>query len=646
MSFEDPIAVDQALFGYSDGHRQIEASIRLPSKDQYHLAAATDLASGVSLKAKESYLTGLPLNESRRFALIRTWPAPEMPRPGCVWSHVLLIEPRLLASHGNLADFLSLLKHPHTHDVDTYAERLELPSSIPGGVPPDRKTITVLIRQYYSGDRAILDPNVPAADLEAAIMAVWSQQWPRLRGSFSFRTASGAERRRSELVSYDVQLGFINENWSSETLDDPWIVAGADDAASRKVTPLRRFLWRYGRDLSSPRRHYRTLVELFRAVADSEEISAREAIRIFEAIPDAGDGEILKRDILGIGSMSPPLLPALAPNELLRLLISNGLGDLSTDRQLRKRFSSIPPSQVPALADFVERHGSELGEWADVIDSGLVTAADRSTLLEALPGRIRRLILTLRPELIAPDTLAPLSDEAFIDLATTHLGRNTAAFATAAVRRDLGSANQRLFNAMPSEIFDAAIGATHSDELNSSWLRTLHSNTGVILKTKWPLDVLRSRDVAVGLTLLRFPKKGDWTAEFWAKLFDALEDDVRGEDRLKLQAFLLRAALENFSRFSWKLVVNVLPDLRPVVLRGELPNEVYYMLSGDLPKFSSVAYWDIDKRILMSLSYLYIKFPDNGALDALRLSSRELNTVLNGANEEMERSKSRSWFWF
>ena len=71
MNSNEPAQVDQALFGYSDGHRQIAASVRLPSKDQYQLAAATDLAAGARLNPDDNYLTGLPLGESRRFALIR-----------------------------------------------------------------------------------------------------------------------------------------------------------------------------------------------------------------------------------------------------------------------------------------------------------------------------------------------------------------------------------------------------------------------------------------------------------------------------------------------------------------------------------------------------------------------------------------------
>jgi hypothetical protein len=646
VSSSEPLVIDQALFGYADGHRQIGSSVRLPSKDQYQLAAASDLASGASLGPNDSYLTGLPLAESRRFALIRTWSAPEMPRPGCVWSHVILIEPRLLASHGDLADFLALLKRPHAAGNEEYAEPLKLLPNVRSMVAPDLSTIESLIWQYYSGERALLDPDVPAPNLEAAIMAVWSQQWPRLRSSFAFRTASGAERRRSELINYDVQVGGGRQNRPIVAKED-WVAAGTDDAVSAMVNPLRRFLWRYGRDLSSSRKNYRTLVELYLAVSRSKELLAEEAIQIFEAMPDAGDGEILKRDILGVG-VSPSLLPALAPDELLRLLVSNRFDGLSAEDKLLQRFNSIPPSQVPALADFVERHGRELGNWSEAIDHGLVAVADRDALLGQLPGRIRRLILESRPELIDRETLAPLSDEALIELAAHHTDDDATApfFASCIVRRDLGSANERLFLAMPLRTFVAAVDAMRAGELDRSWMRTISWNAREILLTEWPKGVRKTADLAAGLVLLRFPKEANRISEFWTELLANAEDDASGEDRVRLHAFLLRAALQEYpSPSTWKLVGLVLPELRPIILSGLLPNDVHSMLSADLPRFSSVAYWDIDRRILMSLSHLRLRFADERSLRELNLTPSEMDTVLFGAQVEAERSKARPWWW-
>ncbi len=112
MSAVWPEPIDQALFGYADGHRQIASSFRLPPTDLYLLSAASDLASGTRLGENGSYLTGLPLPEARRYAFLRTWAAPEMPRPGCVWSHALLLDPRAIASLSTFSELLLLFRRP------------------------------------------------------------------------------------------------------------------------------------------------------------------------------------------------------------------------------------------------------------------------------------------------------------------------------------------------------------------------------------------------------------------------------------------------------------------------------------------------------------------------------------------------------
>ena len=124
-----------------------------------------------------------------------------------------------------------------------------------------------------------------------------------------------------------------------------------------------------------------------------------------------------------------------------------------------------------------------------------------------------------------------------------------------------------------------------------------------------------------------------------------MRDDVSADDRIRLNAFLLRAALQSKTHATWKLATAVLPELRQIILHGALPNDVYHTLVNDLPSFNSAAYWDINKRILLSLSQLRRSVPDDQALRALNLSPDEMDTVLYGAEKEEERSKSRFW-WF
>src|ERR1041385_2763925 len=85
------ISLHQCLFGYDDGHRLLAASTNLAAEALSQLLPLTDLAPGLNFASLKSYWTGIPIPSMKAYALIRTWPAPEMPRPGCVWSHVLLI---------------------------------------------------------------------------------------------------------------------------------------------------------------------------------------------------------------------------------------------------------------------------------------------------------------------------------------------------------------------------------------------------------------------------------------------------------------------------------------------------------------------------------------------------------------------------
>ena len=102
----------QALHGYADGHRQLALSTTLKPRDQKRLLALSDISGPGARLDDDGYLTGYPLAESGYFALGRTWLAPEMPRPGCVWTHTLLIDFTDLAALDTLTGLLDLFRRP------------------------------------------------------------------------------------------------------------------------------------------------------------------------------------------------------------------------------------------------------------------------------------------------------------------------------------------------------------------------------------------------------------------------------------------------------------------------------------------------------------------------------------------------------
>ena len=83
--------IDQALFGYSNGHHLLASSKKLSLKSLKILTPLTDSSGSARQDNPEGYLTGCYLPDDGCYALSKTWSADEMPRPGCVWTHTLFL---------------------------------------------------------------------------------------------------------------------------------------------------------------------------------------------------------------------------------------------------------------------------------------------------------------------------------------------------------------------------------------------------------------------------------------------------------------------------------------------------------------------------------------------------------------------------
>ena len=87
----DKICINQALHGYSNGHRLLCASIKLNDNDVKKMTILSDLSGNEFVNGFEKYYTGYKLCDGK-IVLACTWYANEMSRPGCVWTHSLIIE--------------------------------------------------------------------------------------------------------------------------------------------------------------------------------------------------------------------------------------------------------------------------------------------------------------------------------------------------------------------------------------------------------------------------------------------------------------------------------------------------------------------------------------------------------------------------
>ena len=279
-----PVVIDQALHGYTLGHSLIATSRKLPREAERVMLVLSDLSGPTMLRGFESYITGYPIPGTSVYALARTWYAPEMDRPGCVWTHTLLLDFTQLASVSSATDLLGLFTRPQTpasgseYEAKLVVRRASaelLPSSVPGRI---EEILQLMSGLYSSPAQNVLIEAASSSEYEQMVLLAWSQQWPALRGSFKFCTGA-LDSRTLHGLHFDLQV-VPRENFSKVISrigpsalplrsayprpdTSAWIESAADDLA--RPGPLRRYMWALneGLETNASRRSFRQLARLF-----------------------------------------------------------------------------------------------------------------------------------------------------------------------------------------------------------------------------------------------------------------------------------------------------------------------------------------------------------------------------------------------
>lgn len=85
--------IHQTLHGYNEGHILLASSIStLTQRDRKKMAVLSDWDEYARKEDDSSYITAYPLPDSPYYVIAKTWYANEMERPGCVWTHSLLLD--------------------------------------------------------------------------------------------------------------------------------------------------------------------------------------------------------------------------------------------------------------------------------------------------------------------------------------------------------------------------------------------------------------------------------------------------------------------------------------------------------------------------------------------------------------------------
>ncbi len=313
--------VEQALHGYSRGHHLLAASIELSKSSQRMMSILSDLSGPEVYDGFSEYISGYPLIEDGYYALAKTWYAPEMKRPGCVWTHTLLIKFDDLKEIQDNSVFLKHFNKPTIkYNNDNYCHSIELFYELNHNSLTNYDNITSNKLRYltwsiYSEDKPVILPSDSSSEYEKLVLLIWQNLWLKLRCNFTFSTGSLANRKLGK-QTFDIQItphslskSISRSDQASVILDGSqmdasllrypkWVSRVTDEFLHEPNGPLKDFLEDFGATFEN-RAYFSKLAQLYIEADDKNRF--REIGNYFtavQAIFNKNDGELITKTFL------------------------------------------------------------------------------------------------------------------------------------------------------------------------------------------------------------------------------------------------------------------------------------------------------------------------------------------------------------
>ena len=135
--------IHQVLHGYSQGHNRLASSFPLSVQDDDKMKMLSDW-SEYSGSKDNSYITTYPLLDCRHYVVAKSWYADDMERPGCVWTHSLILDLNNLDEKFDFRSLMRLFKRPIKGDYSSYSEVIKYTAlPVSGGIDTFQEDVLV-----------------------------------------------------------------------------------------------------------------------------------------------------------------------------------------------------------------------------------------------------------------------------------------------------------------------------------------------------------------------------------------------------------------------------------------------------------------------------------------------------------------------
>jgi len=635
------LRIDQALYGYRNGHRLLQASRKVDGLAERVMLTLSDMSGPRMLEGFEQYLTAYPVPDTEIYAIAKTWYAPEMERPGCVWTHVLLVNFGDLFKIQSIGQLVRSYRRPLLGSLEGYhlPITLDLETSLP--IPTETwasQDSADLIRALYAEPLKPTIVGAPSSSThESLVCAIWAQQWPALRAKFCFCTGA-LSGRASAGKPFDLQIvpdrlaremertptyrvvGRVGVSAPQDVVtgeDMPaWTIVASENLRDQNQSPFAKFLWDYSEDLHDPRSRFQGLAEIYRLIKEvrgNAQLLTGLTKAVSKHLPSQREGLLLKDSLYGRAS-AMDLLPAIAEYDRLKELVisPNPQAFDATRLEIRQRSTYLwcmapdPPRELLNLAAVREHSlaSETLTGFSEAVRSDQLCSIveDQPYLLSIIVASNYRLAMSndlwsckVDVETFF-DVVQLLQETHEIDLVT---------WLPAAIRSGTGGLARIIFDRFGSLATAATLEIFNGGTvfLSDQWIKELRDRQDEVVtwvNSRAHEPPTASLALTIDILDLHHLRTIQGQVSWWLTLADSPQHWAQRRTGI-VPSFLLSMALGSGRMEVIHLIAATFDDVHTLAGEKKLDDEAWSMLTAHLPKLPAYEEWDRCKALRLGL---------------------------------------------
>lgn len=304
------IKIHQTLHGYNQGHHLLSATVMPKSSEDMQMMSLMSDWDGFDSGYDNpvEYLTAYPLSDY--YVVAKTWYAYEMPRPGCVWTHSLLIDKQDLDKIADFRLLISLFRRPQEKDGFTaYGKDIEIKDDLVKKEGQQDNTINygVVYLSLLSGQKPLVYPiERENAFYQEMVLLLMNYVPGQILSNLSFSSGSTTPRRiKDKLMSLQFSLScpgdFDNlrdeKNWGELTS-----INYIHHGIAQGRTDIRKLLQIFKSDIDGSVDHWIHIINLFVQLSVISHVEDADKGKFYLALieqlggyfPSKEDGNTLK----------------------------------------------------------------------------------------------------------------------------------------------------------------------------------------------------------------------------------------------------------------------------------------------------------------------------------------------------------------